>query len=159
ATEFSQDHMALSPESTTVEGKTAAGVGIYCMDVGCSLFPQQGTGIQRTGVVCDPERLAVLRELVQSGLESFVRLRPLAESPAAGCGFKSSLAGILCQVAAPAPDQYRASTGYSRHRALRVFRRAREFIHHHLADGIPIAALCSHAGASRRSLESVFRSV
>jgi AraC family ethanolamine operon transcriptional activator len=48
---------------------------------------------------------------------------------------------------------------YSNTRAIRIFRRAREYIHFRLADGISIVTLCRHTGVSRRSLESVFQSV
>lgn len=159
ATEFSQDHLVLSPENRTVEGKTAAGVSIYCMDVSRSLFPEEGTGILRNGVLSDPTRLTALRELVQTGLSSFLRLGSLSDYSAAVCGFKSSLAGILSQVATDNPAGSAPSRRYTAHRSVRLYRRAREFIEHHLAEGVSIAALCQHAGASRRSLESVFRSV
>ena len=42
---------------------------------------------------------------------------------------------------------------------MRIFRRAREHIHEHLADGLSIAALCRQTGVSRRSLECAFRAV
>src|SRR5689334_20692677 len=100
ATEFSHEHLVLSPEHKTVEGKTAAGVNIYCMDIGRALFPDEGGAIRRNGVLRDRTRLPVLRELVQSGLDSFTRLGSLSQYPAAVCGFKSSVAEILCQVSA-----------------------------------------------------------
>jgi transcriptional regulator GlxA family with amidase domain len=97
--------------------------------------------------------------LVQSGLKFFTLLGSLSEYSAAVCGFKSSVAEMLYQVASGVGDEDLSSRRYTAQRSLHVYRRAREFIHHRLADGISIAELCRHAGVSRRSLESVFRAV
>jgi AraC family ethanolamine operon transcriptional activator len=40
-----------------------------------------------------------------------------------------------------------------------VFQKARDYIHHRLADGISILALCKEVGVSLRSLEGAFHSV
>jgi AraC family ethanolamine operon transcriptional activator len=42
---------------------------------------------------------------------------------------------------------------------MQIFRRARDYIHDGVADGISIVALCEAIGVSRRALELVFRSV
>ena len=156
---FSQEHVVLSPENKCVEGKMSEGVGIYCMDVGRALFPDDGAEIRTAGVLRDPSSLPKLRELVQSGIETFTCLGSLTDFPAAVCGFKSALAELLWQMTARRTDEDVAAKRYTTNRTLRVFRRARDFIHHHLADGISIPELCKEAGVSRRSLETVFRSV
>jgi AraC family ethanolamine operon transcriptional activator len=58
-----------------------------------------------------------------------------------------------------APAKTVEARRYSSARAVRTFQRAREYINHHLGDGISIVALCKEAAVSRRSLESVFRSM
>jgi len=158
ATRFSQDHVVLSPENRCVEGTMAEGVSMYCMDLSPALFPDDGHNMRGGGVLSDPAASRQLRELVRSGLAAFTALESPADYPAAVCGFKSSLADLLWQMAARRED----STGtrrYSNTRAIQIFQRAREYIHHRLADGISIVTLCRHTGVSRRSLESVFQSV
>jgi AraC-like DNA-binding protein len=110
------------------------------------------------GVLSDPALLQQLRELVGSGLAAFTALESPADYPAAVCGFKSSLGDLLWRMAARSEDWTRTRR-YSNTRAIQIFRRAREYIHHRIADGISIVTLCRHMGVSRRSLESVFQSV
>jgi AraC family ethanolamine operon transcriptional activator len=160
ATGFSQDNVVLSPENKSVEGRMSEGVSIYCMDVSLTLFPDDGQSMRAVGVLNDPVRSGVLREFVRSGLAAFIALESPANYPAAVCGFKSSLIDLLWQMSAQTGDNMITGTSrYSTARAIQVFRRAREYIHHRVADGVSIVALCRHTGVSRRSLESVFRSV
>jgi AraC family ethanolamine operon transcriptional activator len=160
AATFTQDHVVLCPENKSLEGKTSAGMSIYCMDVSCRLLPDDGYNMREVGVLSDAARTRQLRELVQSGLATFTALESPGGYPAAVRGFKSSLADLLWQMAARTGDE---DVGRMRHytsaRTLRVFRRAREYIHHGLKDGISIVALCRDTGVSRRSLECAFRSV
>jgi AraC family transcriptional regulator, ethanolamine operon transcriptional activator len=158
ATSFSQDHLVLSPEKRCVEGRMAEGVTMYCMDLSRSLFPDDSNNVRSVGVLADPVGLRQLRGLVQTGLATFTTLESPADYPAAVCGFKSSIADLLWQLAARTTDHERTQR-YSNTRAIQIFRRAREYIHHGLADGISIVTLCRHSGVSRRSLESIFQSV
>ena len=158
ATDFSQDHVVLSPENRCVEGRMSEGVTMYCMDLSRSLFPDDGSNVRSLGVLSDPFRSRQLRELVRTGLANFTTLESPADYPAAVCGFKSSLADLLWQMASRTEDETRMRR-YSNTRAIQIFRRAREYIHHRLADGISIVTLCRHSGVSRRSLESIFQSV
>lgn len=160
ATAFSQDHVILTPANGSVEGKMSAGIGIYCMDIARALLPEHGQDIRLAGVLSDPTHVRNLRELVQSGLSSFMALGSPPSYPAAVRGFKSSLADLLWQMADRRESSESAGTrGHGNSRTLIVFRRAREFIHHHLSDGISIGDLCKHVAVSRRSLEGVFHSV
>jgi AraC family ethanolamine operon transcriptional activator len=158
ATEFSQEHVVLSPENRCVEGRMAEGVTMYCMDLSRSLFPEDVNSVRAVGVLSDPLRSRQLRELVRTGLATFTALESPADYPAAVCSFKSSLADLLWQMATRSEDHTRTRR-YSNTRAIQIFQRAREYIHHRLADGISIVSLCRHSGVSRRSLESIFQSM
>lgn len=160
ATEFSQTHIVVSPEKRCVEGIMSEGVTIYCMDVCPSLFPDAGDNMKAMGVLEDPLRSAQLRELVQSGLATFTALDGPADYPAALCGFKSSVADLLSQLTTrPADGEAVRTRRYASTRALRVFRRARDYMQHNLSNGISIVTLCKEVAVSRRSLESIFKSV
>ena len=158
ATRFSQDHVVLTPEKKCVEGTMAEGVSMYCMDLSPALFPDDGHNMRSIGVMSDPALVRQLRELVRSGLQAFTALESPADYPAAVCGFKSSLGDLLWRMAARPEDETRRRR-YSNTRAIQIFRRARDYIHHRLADGISIVTLCRQMGVSRRSLECVFQSV
>lgn len=160
ATEFSGGHVVLSPERRCVEGRMAAGVRIYCMDVASELFPHNVFLGRITGVRHDPLHTRQLREIVEAGLSAFGSLQCPTPYPAAVRSFNSSVADLLWHMTL-SPDD--ADEARSRHqnaaRAVRVFQKARDYIHHRLADGISIVALCKEVGVSRRSLESSFHSV
>ena len=160
AATVAQDHVVLCPENKSLEGKTSEGACIYCMDVSCELLPDDGCDMHMVGVLSDSARARQLRELVQSGLGAFTALESLASCPTAVREFKSSLVDLLWQMSVQTGDKnsrgVRHCTGAN---TVRVFRRAREYIQHHLSDGISIVALCSNTGVSRRTLECVFRSV
>lgn len=160
AGEFSQNHVALCPETKVLEGKTSAGLSICCMDVSLDLFPDEGYSLRNARILSDPIRSRQLRELVLSGLSTFSALESPSSYPAAVKSFKSSLGDLLWQMAAESRETDKRQMSHSgRARSLLTFRRAREYIHHNLADGISIVALCKELGLSRRSLESVFHSV
>ncbi|HWG69708.1 MAG TPA: helix-turn-helix domain-containing protein [Steroidobacteraceae bacterium] len=155
-----QDQVILCPENKSLEGKTSAGTSIYCLDLSCKLLPDDGFNMRRVGVLGDTTRSRQLRELIQSGLATFTALSSPTGYPAASRDFKSSLADLLWRMAAQTEDNDAGKMRrYTTRRMLRVFRRAREHIDHHLADGISIVALCRDIGVSRRSMEYAFRSV
>ncbi len=156
---FSYNHIALCPESKVLEGKTAAGANVCCIDLSCKLLPDTGYNLRTARVLSDAARLRQLREMIQSGLAAFTALDSPSSYPAAVTGFKSSLADLLWRMDARAREHTGQVSRYTSARALQVFRRAREHIHCRLADGISIVALCRDIGVSRRSLEYVFRSV
>ncbi len=160
ATSFELEHVLLSPQNKSVEGTMAEGMHIYCMDISSTLFPDDGGEIRSAAVLSDPARSRQLRDMVSCGLAAFTSLESPSAYPAAVCGFKASIADLLWQMAARgATDEGVSARRYSATRTLQVFRRARDYIHHHLGDGISIPILCKQAGVSRRSLECVFRSV
>jgi AraC family transcriptional regulator, ethanolamine operon transcriptional activator len=157
---FSQNHVALCPESQCLEGTTAEGVSLCCVDVSSELLPDGAYNLQTARVHSDADGSRQLRELIQSGVAAFSALQSLAGYPAAVKGFKSSLADLLCQMAAQSAEKYVGTANpYATARTVHVFRRARDYIHDGLADGISIVALCRDIGVSRRSLEYAFRSV
>jgi AraC family ethanolamine operon transcriptional activator len=157
---FSQNHVALCPESRCLEGKTAEGVSLCCIDVSSELLSCGAYNLQTARVFSDPARSRQLRELIQSGVAIFSALQSLSSYPAAVKGFKSSLADVLCQMAAQSNEKGVGTPNhYASARTMHAFRRARDYIHDGLADGISIAALCRDVGVSRRSLEYMFRSV
>jgi AraC-like DNA-binding protein len=160
AGEFSGNHVALCPENKVLEGKTSEGMSICCMDVSSELLPDDGYSLRAVRILNDPNRSRQLRDLVRSGLSGFTSLEYPSRYPAAVTGFKSALGDLLWQMANQSGIQDRGRLRrYTSARSLTVFRRAREYIHHRLADGISIVALCKDLGLSRRSLELVFRSV
>ncbi len=160
AATFSQNSVALCPESHALEGKTAAGMSICCMDISCSLLPDDGSEMRTVQILADPARSRQLREVVHSGLTAFTTLEYPSSYPAAVKGFKSSLGDLVWQIANSSGERgLGRRRRYSNARTMLVFRRACDYIHDNLEDGIAIVALCAEVGVSRRSLESVFRSV
>jgi AraC family ethanolamine operon transcriptional activator len=160
ATEFLEEHVVLSPERRCVEGRMAEGVRIYCMDVAGELFPDNLFWGRVTGVRHDPLQTRQLREIVEAGLSAFGSLQRPTLYPAAVRSFNSSVADLLWHMTlSPDNDDEVRSRHQSAARAVRVFQKARDYIHHRLADGISIVALCKEVGVSRRSLEGAFHSV
>jgi AraC family ethanolamine operon transcriptional activator len=160
AATFGLSNVALCPEQLVLEGKTSEGVKLCCMDISSQLLPDQGHDLRAVRVLADPARSHHLRDLVNSGVAALTRLEAISNYPAALKEFKSSLGDLLWQMGLPDRDE--SVTRANRHtsaRTMQVFRRAREYIHNGLADGISIVALCTTIGVSRRALESVFRSV
>jgi AraC family transcriptional regulator, ethanolamine operon transcriptional activator len=157
---FAQHHVALCPENRMLEGKTAAGVSICCMDLSMELFPDDAPGLRTARIQGDPARSRQLRELVRSGVGVFGQLESLPDYPAAVRDFKSGVADLIWHIAGrSAEPERRTWRRSSTTRTLQVFRRAREYIQEGLADGISVVALCKAVGVSRRSLEQVFRSM
>ena len=160
ATMFTEDHVALCPENRVLEGKTAAGVNLCCMDIATELLVDEEGCRGLAQVLAHPERVRRVRELVASGMSTFSALDAPVDYPAAVKGFKSSLGDLLWQSTVPATDRDTVGRGHrASARTTLVFGRARDYIHDGIADGISIVALCKAIGVSRRSLESVFRSV
>ena len=157
---FSQNHVALSPENRCLEATTAEGVSLCCVDLSCELLSDGAYNLQTAQVFNDADRSRQLRELIQSGVAAFSALQSLSSYPAAVKGFKTSLADLLSRMAAESTAKDAGTQNpHATARTVHVFRRARDFIHDGLADGISILALCRDVGVSRRSLEYVFRSV
>ena len=157
---LAQDHVVHCPENRSLEGKTPEGTTIYCLDISCDILPDDGYEMRLVGVLKDASRSRELRELIQAALSSLTTLGTIAAYPAVVQNFKSSLVDLLSQMTTEVTGRSRRETGpYNTARSLQVFRRAREYIHHRLADGISIVNLCRETGVSRRSLECVFQSV
>jgi AraC family transcriptional regulator, ethanolamine operon transcriptional activator len=160
ATTVAQDHVVHCPENKSLEGKTPEGATIYCLDLACDILPDEGSEMRMVGVLKDAARSKELRELIQAALSTLTTLGTIAAYPAVVQNFKSSLVDLLAQMTLESTERSRRETRpYNRTRALQAFKRAREYIHHRLADGISIVNLCKEIGVSRRSLESVFQSV
>lgn len=157
---FGLSNVALCPEHLVLEGKTSEGVNLCCMDVSSRLLPDQGHDLRTVRVLTDPFRSHQLRDLVNSGLAALTALDAISNYPAAVKGFTSSLGDLLWQMGLQHRDESaKRANRHTSARTMQVFRRAREYIHDGLADGISIVALCTAIGVSRRALESVFRSV
>jgi AraC family ethanolamine operon transcriptional activator len=157
---FGLDQVALCPEHLVLEGKTSEGVRLCCMDVATDLLPDQGEGLRAVRVLADPAQSHQLRDLVGSGLSALTLLETPANYPAAVKEFKSALGDLLWQMGTQhGREELKRANGHTSDRTMQVFRRAREYIHNGLAEGISIVALCCAVGVSRRALESVFRSV
>ena len=157
---FAQTHVALCPEHESLDGKTAEGVILCCMDLRLDLLPDDGLRSRTARIQSDPGRSRQLRKLVQSGISTFGHLKSLPDYPTAVIDFKSSLADLVWCIAAQSRDFEHHSVGHcTPARTLKVFRRARDYIHEAVAEGISVVALCKAVGVSRRSLEYVFRSV
>lgn len=157
---LARDHLVVCPEGKTLVGKTPAGINVYCMDLSRELLPEETGEWQTAGVIYDAVGARRLRETVESGLTTFMRLQSIDNYSAAAKAFKSSVADALWWVTARAArNSDQGPPRCARSRALRLFRVARERIDHGLKDGISIAAVCHEIGVSRRSLECIFRSI
>jgi AraC family transcriptional regulator, ethanolamine operon transcriptional activator len=157
---LTQDHVVHCPENKSLEGKTPEGTTIYCLDISCDILPDDGGEMRLVGVLKDASRSRELRELIQAALSNLTTLGTIAAYPAVVQNFKSSLIDLLFQMTAERTNRsHRETRSCNSARSLQVFRRAREYIHHGLADGISIVNLCRETGVSRRSLECVFQSV
>lgn len=157
---FGLTQVAMCPAGLVLEGKTAEGVNLCCMDVSADLLPAQGRGLHAVRVIDDPVRSHQLRDLVHSGLSALTSLDTIAHYPAAVKEFKSALGDLLWQIGIQQPEKdAKRANGHTSDRTMRIFRRARDYIHDGVADGISIVALCEAIGVSRRALELVFRSV
>jgi len=156
---FGLSQVAMCPQGLVLEGKTSEGVSLCCMDVSAELLPAQGRGLNAVRVLDDPVRSHQLRDLIHSGLSALTSLDALSLYPAAVKEFKSALGDLLWQIGIQRaqPDVKRAN-GHTSDRTMRIFRRARDYIHDGLEDGISIVGLCEAIGVSRRALELVFRS-
>lgn len=157
---LARDHLLVSPGGNALVGKTPAGVNIYCMDLSLDLLLEETQDWSRSQLIHDTQGIVGLRDLVQSGVASFLRLQSLEHGSPAAKSFKSSVADTLWWVMSrktgATPPRVPES---ARPRALRLFRVAREYINHSLTDGISVPAVCKHTGVSRSSLESIFRSI
>lgn len=155
---FGQHDLVLCPERKCLEGKTPEGVSMFCMDLDHALLPEDVRERPGVSVATEPAGARRLRDLVQSGMTAFSSRADLADYPAAVASFRASVVDQIWQIAARPAGRHE-----TRHRrtarTMRVFRRAREHIHQHLADGLSIAELCRQTGASRRSLECAFQAV
>jgi AraC family ethanolamine operon transcriptional activator len=157
---LSQNGVLLSSGGKCLEAKTSEGMSICVVDVSDELLPDSGEAMQTSRLLNDAGQSRQLRELIQSGVTTFTALDSISSYSSAIRGFQSSIVDLLWQMATPSENH-----GESRihvcasARALRVFGRAREYIHHGLPEGISITALCKDIGVSRRSLEYVFQSV
>lgn len=157
---FSQHHVLLCPGSKSLEANTSEGMSICVVDVADELLPDSERAMKTGRILNDATQSQQLRELVKSGLTTFTALGCVSNYPSAIKGFKFAIVDLLWQMATHPENQCVSRTnGYTQARALRVFRRAREYIHDCLPEGVSIAALCNDIGVSRRSLEYVFRSV
>lgn len=157
---LASDHLLVCPGGKGLVGKTPAGVNIYCMDMSRELLLAETDECSGVEMICDAAGARMVREMIESGLRSLVRLQPVDQCCAAATSFKLSVADALWQIIArTGVDATRKVPPYARPRALRLFRLAREHIDHQLTHGICVAEVCRHTGVSRRSLESVFRSM
>lgn len=159
AASFAQNDLAVCPENRCIEGKTAAGLSIYCLDLATDLLPDEAYAAHSDVVAADPMHARRLREVVESGLHAFATRPEIRSERSAVISFKSSIADLLWQIATRTSESaFRDRRPLKSIRTLRTFRRAREFIHERLADGISISELCRDIGVSRRSLEGAFQS-
>ncbi|HJS89787.1 MAG TPA: helix-turn-helix domain-containing protein [Steroidobacteraceae bacterium] len=157
---LARDHVVVCPGGKALVGKTPAGVNVYCMDLSRELV--LGEAHKRGGVevIYDARGARSLREALISGLSTLVRLQSIEQHSAAAKAFKSSVADILWRiVSGTTADSVERTPQCARRRAVRLFCIAQEYIDHRLTDGISIAEVCKHAGASRRSLECIFQSI
>ncbi len=157
---LARDHLLVCPGGKAIVGKTPAGVSVYCMDLSRELLLGEADRWSTVEVVHDALGAHCLREVVEAGLASLVRLNSIAMYPAAAKTFKSSVADVLWRIASKtAPDSPARAPQSARRRAVRLFCLAQEYIEQCLTDGISVAEVCTHTGASRRSLECIFRSI
>ncbi len=153
------DDIVVCAGARSLEGKTAVGMSMFCLDLSARLLPDDGAQMHRACVLRDPALAAQMRELLKTGLGGFAALGSPSGFAASARGFAASLADLLWQATVrPQPDELHAERAATA-RKLRIYRRARDYLHHALADGISITEVCREVGVSRRSLEGTFRSV
>ena len=157
---LARDHLAVCPGGEALVGKTPAGLNVYCMDVSRGLLLEEAAERNGVDVIYDAPGVQSLREVLESGLTTLARLQSPEQPSAAAMAFKSSVADALWRVMSrTAADTAQSVPRGAKRRALRQFRIAQEYIDHRLTDGISIAEVCRHTGASRRSLECIFQSI
>jgi AraC family transcriptional regulator, ethanolamine operon transcriptional activator len=156
---LARNHLAVCPGGKVLVGKTPAGVSIFCMDLSRELLVEETPGWGSARIIYDAPGVQSVREALESGLASLVRLQSIEHSAAAKA-FKFSVADALRRVISrTAAEAAQGPPQWAKRRALRLFRVAQEYIDHCLTDGISVAEVCNHTGASRRSLECIFRSI
>jgi AraC family transcriptional regulator, ethanolamine operon transcriptional activator len=153
------NHLTVCPEGKVLIGKTPAGVRIFCMDFSRELLLEETAGWDTAKVIYDAPGVQSVREALESGLANLVQLQSIEHSAAAKA-FKFSVADALWRVISrTAVEAGQRLPQCAKRRALRLFRVAQEYIDHYLTDGISVAEVCKHTGASRRSVECIFRSI
>jgi AraC family transcriptional regulator, ethanolamine operon transcriptional activator len=157
---LARDHLVVCPGGKALVGKTPAGIHIYCMDLSRDLLLEETDKWRGVEVICDARGAQGLREAVESGLATLVRLQSIEQHSAAAKAFKSSVADAVWRIVSrTGADPVQRVARSAKRRAVRLFCVAQEYIDHCLTDGISIVEVCKHTGASRRSLECVFRSI
>ncbi|MBS0374713.1 MAG: helix-turn-helix domain-containing protein [Proteobacteria bacterium] len=146
----------LYPAGTTVEGKTPAGMQIYCVDIAAGSLAGHGVETRDIRVVRDPERSEALRDLLVAGIDAFRRLGGPTAHQAATSHFHASLSEHVWQVASAENPEPTGVRRRGRKAAFRIFHRARERFIAELPVGPSIGAVCREIGVSRRSLEGAF---
>ena len=157
-TTLARDYLAVCPGGETLIGKTPPGVSIYCMDLARELLLEETCEWRSVGVIYDAAGAHCLREAVESGLTTLVRLQSIERNSAAVKMLKSAVADALWRITTrAADDSHHGIPQCAQRRAARLFRVAREYVDECLTEGISVAQVCRHTGVSRRSLESIFR--
>ncbi len=153
------DSIVVCAGEHSLEGKTAAGMSMICLDLSERLLPDDGAQMHGVHVLRNAALAAQLRTLLISGVGNFAALGSPVGFSGAARGFTDSLADLLWQATVrPQPDELHAHRSATARR-LRIYRRACEYINHELAERISITEVCRVVGVSRRGLEGTFRSV
>ncbi len=159
-TSLTRDHLAVCPGGEALVGKTPAGLNVYCMDVSRELLLEETTERDGVDVIHDAPGVQSLRGILESGLATLARVQSPEQPSAAATAFKSSVADALRRVVwRTAAHAAQSVPQGAKRRALRQFRIAQEYIDHRITDGVSVAEVCRHTGASRRSLECIFQSI
>ena len=147
----------LYPADAMIEGRTPAGMRIFCVDLDAELLNDYGLEQREIRVVHDPERADALRDTIVAGIAAFRQLGEPAAYRAAAGDFCSSLSELVWQLASADGSDAARTRSRGRRQAFVVYRRARDVFIERLALGVSIAQVCREVGVSRRSLECAFR--
>jgi len=148
--------VVLYPAETTLEGKTPAGMRMFCVDIAAETLAAHAVETRDIRVARDPERSEALRGLIVAGIAAFRQLGQPSAHRLATSHFYASLSEHIWQVASAEIPESSGIRRRGRKAAFRVFHRARQQFIEQLSQGPSIEAVCREIGVSRRSLEVAF---
>jgi len=128
---------------------------IWVIDIADSLLDSPLERTVRRGTVTSGRSVAEARRSIVDGIDHFTRNASAALHDAAVRSYCGEVAAKVNALVSLRP--LRGTTRLvPREQRLRLFRRARDYIHGRLENGININELCVAASASRRALENAF---
>jgi AraC family transcriptional regulator, ethanolamine operon transcriptional activator len=128
---------------------------IWVVDLDADLIEPPQREPASSGVLIDRRRVAKARRRIAADIHDFMQNPAAAQHQVALDNFCNAVAAEVNTLIDHDGEERSDHRLLAAHR-LRLFRRAKAYIHERLAHGIDIGHLCTTVGASRRALEYVF---